>query len=175
MRITSKLFFSVFALCAVALLPPPAAGDSGCGHSKDGGWVQKLRGKVSGKKCHHGKRAHAFWWRSGDVVEKLRLDEGQVSRLDSVEKAYRQKITDAYEKAYEAEGDLHSVMKSPSSTAAQIRAAADKKNRAWMNKKSIKLDMLLEMRETLTPDQREELAIMKKGKRGSCGHKGKKH
>ena len=110
------------------------------------------------------------------MKEVLRLDDSQVSSLDEISKSNRGNVMDAYHNLAEAKIAYKRVKMSGSSTADEIRAAWRAKQEADMEKKAAKLEMFLEMREVLTPDQREEYALMKahkgKGKRG-CGGKKK--
>ena len=191
---TGRFVFYIVALCAMIVVSPPAAiADCGDHHSKKG-WFEKFMGKddhghdhgkhrkCKKKKCHwknQNRSAGMFWWRSSSMKEVLRLDESQVSRLDEISKSHRGKVMDAYHNVAEAKVAYKRVKMSGSSTADEIRAVWRAKHDAKMEKKAAKLEMFLEMREVLTPDQREELALMKahkgksKGKRG-CGGK-KKH
>lgn len=193
---TGKFVCYIIAICAIAVFPHAAV--AGCGdHSGKQGWFEKFKGKWGGedgeyrergehRKCKKKKKCHlkkgmsqAFWWRSSHMAEALRLDEAQIDRLDEIAKFHREKVMAAYDRVSEAKMSYRKVKRSGSSTPDEIRAVWQAKQDAKMEKNAAKLEMFLEMREVLTPDQREELALMKahkgkkKGKR-DCGH-GRKH
>ena len=192
LTLNGKFVCYIVAVCAMIVVSPPAAiADCGDHHSKKG-WFEKFMGKgdrehghdhgkhrkCKKKKCHWKKHsAGMFWWRSSSTKEVLRLDDSQVSLLDEISKSHREKVMDAYNKVAEAKIAYKKVKMSGSSTTGEIRAVWRAKHEAKMEKEAAKLEMFLEMREVLTPDQREELTLMKahkgKGKRG-CGGK-KKH
>ena len=178
---TGRIVCFIIAVCAMTAFAPAAVADCGGDHGSKKGWFQKFWGedddhrhgkcgKCKKKKCHYAKRggkgiSHPFWWRSSAMAEVLRLDEGQVSQLDAIEKSHRGKIMDAYHKVAGAKMAYKKVKMSGSSTAGEIRSAWRAKMDAKREKKSAKLEMLLEMREVLTPDQREELMMIKAHKK----------
>lgn len=141
-----------------------------CGHGKSHG---KSHGKWHGKSAKPG--VYAFWWRSSSMAELLRLDEGQVARLDAVSASYRDTMRKASDKMFEAKWEFRKLMKNPESSAEEIKAAAEVMYRARTEKKRLKLEKKLAMREVLRPEQRNDLYVLKrKGHKKGCGF-GKGH
>ncbi len=107
------------------------------------------------------RRAGPFWWRTSFMAERLSLSEQQISKLDGIAVSYTPRISEAYHEMYEAKLEFNRAVADPESSSKKIKAAADKKYKAWVDKKMIKLDMLLEMRKVLTPEQIRDLTLLK--------------
>ena len=161
-------------LC-VAVVSVPAAQADGGGYSGEKSFFDKVRAKFSGKKC--GKKKTALWWKNSKMVERLELTDEQGESLDGIAESYREKVSEAYETVSEKKNEYKELMASGDATSRQIKAAAEKKYDAARDKKMLKLDMRLEMREVLTPEQRKTLAEIKSKKWGKkkCGGRGGKY
>lgn len=194
--IGKAVFYGIAALCLAAFSPSVSYAD--CPYSKkehkSGGFWSRLSGgghdddkERRGHKKHgcghgygHGKcgkshKMHAFWWRSSSMAEMLRLDEGQVARLDEIHESHRGKMWEASEKAFEAKWEFRKLMRDPESSADDIRNAAEKMYKARTEKKRVKLEKKLAMRDALRPGQIRDMQVLKrKGHKGGCGH-GKGH
>ncbi|WP_462137930.1 Spy/CpxP family protein refolding chaperone [Candidatus Mycalebacterium sp.] len=190
------LYVASAVFCAVVFSPSFSLANEDCPYSKKGG-EKSFRNKITGgdkehggkSGCHKGKYGHgkyghkkyghgkhgmgAFWWRSADMAERLRLSDGQIAQLDEIAASSYEEIADAYEKGAEAKHRFKKVMKNPDSSADEIKAAAKKKYAAMTEKKSARLEMLLAMRDVLTPEQRKDLSVLKHKRRKGCGFEGK--
>lgn len=132
-----------------------------CGHGKS-------HGKWGGMKAKPG--LYAFWWRSSKMAELLRLDEEQVARLDDISASYQDGMRKTYEKVFEAKWEFYKKMRNPESSAEEIRAAAEAMYQARTEKKRLKLEKKLAMREALRAEQINDLYVLKhKGHKKGCG------
>ena len=170
---------------AIMLFPAtsPANGHPSC--SEKGGEKGKSWSGLFKKKNNYGngkdgknhgfkkrKALSAFWWRDSSMAERIRLEDGQIARMDEIADSYMQKLTDSYQLMFDAKSEFHKLMKDPESSDAAIKAAAAKKDEASLRNRQLKLDMVLEMRAELTPQQIQDLAFIKmKGEkwRRGCG------
>ncbi len=191
-------FYIVAVFCMVAFSPSVsyANGDGDCPYSKKGhkseGFWHRLTGKDDGKNGHRHKKCHqkqgksygwsakkpdthVFWWRSSSMAERLRLDEEQVARMDEISDSYHERMRESHNKAVETKWEFQKLMKNPGSSADQIKAAAENMYIAQTEKSLLKLEKKLAMRETLRPEQIEDLSVLKrKGHKKKCGS-GKGH
>lgn len=174
-------------LCALAFSPSLSFAHGHCPYSKKGGeksfWSRITgggeehgekkpgchKGKHGYKKCGHGKRgAGAFWWRSVDMAERLRLTDEQVEDLDEVAASGHDEIAAAYDEVFEAKHRFKKVMRNPESSADEIKAAAEEKYAAMIEKKRARLEMHLAMREIMTDEQIMDLSVLKRKWRKGC-------
>ncbi|QMU56092.1 MAG: hypothetical protein GKS04_02735 [Candidatus Mycalebacterium zealandia] len=184
------LYFASAIFCVAVFSPSFSLADGDCSYSKKGGeksfWSRITGGdKENGehgekrRRCHkdkygHGKRGlDAFWWRSADMAERLRLSDEQIKRLDGIAASSHEKISNAYEKAFEEKQRFRKVMKESGSSADEIKAAAQRKYTAMTEKKHARLEMILAMREVLTPEQRRDFSVLKHKGRKGCGKSGR--
>jgi Spy/CpxP family protein refolding chaperone len=100
------------------------------------------------------ERVHGGWMAG---MERLDLKDEQRDKLRQIRRAGLETMSQKRVAVAQARMDLHDLMREKDASAASLRQAHDKLARARMDLESATFDLRLQMRDVLTPAQREEL------------------
>jgi len=102
-----------------------------------------------------------LWWRDGQVVEELELTSEQVENIETIFQRYKGEIKYFYKQLNEKENKLKKLIENSNSTKEEVMEATDKINILKAAGNKLKVNMFWEIREVLTPKQREQLQLIK--------------
>ena len=97
------------------------------------------------------------WWKHPKIVKELELTNDQVNRIEAVFSSYRPQMIDLDSKLKEKEGKLRDTHRNPNSTREEISRLNDEVEGIRENMRRVRLDMFLQIRDLLTPQQRTKL------------------
>ena len=102
----------------------------------------------------HGKgHGKWLWWKDTSIVEDLKLDDKQKTEIDEISSTYNQKLEEMRPGVDEKREAFREAMGNPGSTREEIMKAYDD---MWNTKYKVKktmIEMKLDIRAVLTPDQ----------------------
>ncbi len=100
------------------------------------------------------------------LMEQLNLTEEQVNELNSIRQKYRPQMEQLWEKMQTIRQDLRQMMQGNTSTA-DIRAKHQEVISLDQQIHNLRFESMLEMRETLTPEQRAQFAELMEERRAA--------
>jgi Spy/CpxP family protein refolding chaperone len=112
----------------------------------------------------------AKWWKDAGVVKELNLTTDQVNLIEEIFNSSKGEITDLNSQLRQKQGDFRSKIEDPNSSRDEVMELNDEVVQLKTKLKRLRLDMLLKIRDVLTPEQRQNLKklrfkeIKKKGK-----------
>ena len=118
-------------------------------------------GKYHGK---YGKKHE--WWGNEEVLKELGVTEEQKARIDGIAQSYKQRLEDLRNQVETYYEEFRASIKDPNSTRDQILARFDQMSKAYADLKRAKLEMSLDMRDVLSPEQRAKLVAIKESYKG---------
>jgi Spy/CpxP family protein refolding chaperone len=108
--------------------------------------------------------AHAYsgekgikWWKNPEIVAELKLTTDQVNRIENVFSYYKRRIVSLDSELGEKEKKLKNAIKNPNSTKEEVLRLSDEVEGIKGELRRLEVTMYLEIREVLTPDQRDRL------------------
>ena len=108
--------------------------------------------------------AHAYpgekgikWWKNPEIVAELKLTTDQVNRIENVFSSYKRRIVSLDSELGEKEKKLKNAIKDPNSTKEEVLRLSDEVEGIKGELRKLEVTMYLEIREVLTPDQRDKL------------------
>ena len=101
------------------------------------------------------------WWKHPQIAKELQLTNDQVNRIEAIFSSYRPQIIDLDSKLKEKEKELKDTRKNPNSTREQISNLSDEVGGIRENMRKVRVDMFLQIRDVLTPQQRAKLEEIK--------------
>lgn len=105
----------------------------------------------------HGGYGSAKWWKDGEVVKELNLTKDQVSLIEQIFNSNKGQIADLHSQLKEKQSEFRSKIEDPNSSRDEVLELNDEVVRLKTKLKRLRLDMLLKIREVLTPEQRQNL------------------
>jgi len=110
----------------------------------------------------HGKHDGKWrWWRDSTVVDELRLSGKQKLRIEQISSSYRDRFEKLRTEIGVKRTSLSEVTKNPYSTRDNILKAYDELWDAKYEMKKAKLELKLDLRDVLNPDQITKLNEIK--------------
>lgn len=104
---------------------------------------------------------HVKWWKNPQIVEELDLSSAQVNRIESIFSSYKGKIVDLNSDLARKEKDLRKAIKNPNSSKEEVLRLSDEVGRIKGGLRRLEVNMYLDIRDVLTPAQREKLQSIK--------------
>lgn len=105
----------------------------------------------------HGVDGSVKWWKDAKVVEKLNLSKDQVSLIEQIFNSDKDQIAELYSQLRQKQSELRSKIEDPNSSRDDVLKLNDEVVQLKTKLKRLRLDMLLKIREVLTPEQRQNL------------------
>lgn len=108
-----------------------------------------------------GKKGGMLWWRNPDVRSQLDLTNEQVDKIESIFQSYKEQIKSFHKDLSIKEEELREANKDPNTSRDKLRKLHDEVFNLRSQGRNIKVEMFLDIRETLTYKQRTELRKLK--------------
>ncbi|HEX9666891.1 MAG TPA: Spy/CpxP family protein refolding chaperone [Thermodesulfobacteriota bacterium] len=110
----------------------------------------------------HGKgHGKWLWWKDPSIVEELKLDDKQKTEIDEISSTYKGKLEEMRPGVDEKRKAFKQAMGNPDSTRDEITKAYDEMWDTKHRMKKVMLEMKLDIRGVLTPDQITKLNQIK--------------
>jgi Spy/CpxP family protein refolding chaperone len=110
---------------------------------------------------HYGKHGSHDWWNKTEVVEQLKLTDQQKSQIEEITSANKEKTENLRAQVKTDKEGLREMMKDPTSTRDQIISKFDQAGEKHGELRKAEFEMLLDIRDVLTPEQRTALYELK--------------
>lgn len=105
----------------------------------------------------HGGYGSAKWWKDAEVVKELNLTEDQVNLIEQIFNSNKGQIADLNSQLKQKQSQFRSKIEDPNSSRDEVLELNDEVVQLKTKLKRLRLEMLLKIREVLTPDQRQNL------------------
>jgi Spy/CpxP family protein refolding chaperone len=105
----------------------------------------------------HGGYGNAKWWKDPEVVKELNLSKDQVNLIEQIFNGNKDQILDLNSQLKQKQSEFRSKIEDPNSSREEVLELNDQVVQVKTKLKRLRLDMLLKIREVLTPDQRQIL------------------
>jgi Spy/CpxP family protein refolding chaperone len=105
----------------------------------------------------HGGYGSAKWWKDAEVVKELNLTEDQVNVIEQIFNSNKGQIADLNSQLKQKQSEFRSKIEDPNSGRDEVLELNDEVVHLKTKLKRLRLDMLLKIREVLTPEQRQNL------------------
>jgi Spy/CpxP family protein refolding chaperone len=102
------------------------------------------------------------WWKNPKIVEELNLSQNQVDRIENIFSLHRVKIINLDNELKSKEAKLRDRIRDPNSDREEILRLADEVEQIKGELRKVEVDMLLQIRDVLTPGQRAKLHEIKR-------------
>lgn len=109
------------------------------------------------------------WWKHPNIAKELELTNDQQNRIEAIFSSYRPQMIELDSKLKEKEGKLRDTRRNPNSTREEISKLNDEVEGIRGNMRRVRVDMFLQIRDVLTPQQRTKLEEIK-SKYGKTRH-----
>jgi len=110
----------------------------------------------------HGKgHGKWLWWKDAAIVEEVKLDDKQKTEINEISSTYKQKLDEMRPGVDEKRNAFREVMGNPDSTRDEIMKAYDDMWDTKYKMKKTMIEMKLDIRAVLTPDQITKLNQIK--------------
>jgi Spy/CpxP family protein refolding chaperone len=110
----------------------------------------------------HGKgHGKWLWWKDTSIVEEVKLDDKQKTEIDEISSTYKGKLEEMRPGVDEKREAFMGAMGNPDSTREEIMKAFDEMWDTKYKMKKAMLEMKLDIRAVLTPDQIKKLNQIK--------------
>jgi Spy/CpxP family protein refolding chaperone len=109
------------------------------------------------------------WWKHPNIAKELELTNDQQNRIEAIFSSYRPQMIELDSKLKEKEGKLRDTRRNPNSTREEISRLNDEVEGIRGNMRKVRVDMFLQIRDVLTPQQRTKLEEIK-SKYGKTRH-----
>lgn len=106
--------------------------------------------------------------RGGDIMEALNLTEAQKDQLQTIRSEYQPRISEQKETLSDAYETLRDMMTDDASSS-EVRRQHQQVQALRQEMSDLRFESMLEMREVLTPEQREEFAELMEDRRAGRG------
>lgn len=107
--------------------------------------------------------------RRGDIMEALDLSQAQKEELQSIRNQYQPRLMEKQEALFEAHQTLREMMIEDNASTSEIRTQHEQVQDLRQEMSDLRFESMLEMREVLTPEQREEFAQLMEERRAGRG------
>ncbi|MGB7292310.1 MAG: Spy/CpxP family protein refolding chaperone [Thermodesulfobacteriota bacterium] len=105
----------------------------------------------------HGGFGSAKWWKDAEVVKELNLTNDQVNLIEQIFNSNKGQIADLNSLLKQKQSEFRSKIEDPNSSRDEVLELNDEVVHLKTKLKRLRLDMLLKIREVLTPEQRQNL------------------
>ena len=105
----------------------------------------------------HGGYGSAKWWKDAEVVKQLNLTGDQVNLIEQIFNSNKGQIADLNSQLKQKQSEFRSKIEDPNSSRDEVLELNDEVVHLKTKLKRLRLDMLLKIREVLTPEQRQNL------------------
>lgn len=105
----------------------------------------------------HGGYGSAKWWKDAKVVKQLNLTGDQVNLIEQIFNSNKGQIADLNSRLKQKQSEFRSKIEDPNSSRDEVLELNDEVVHLKTKLKRLRLDMLLKIREVLTPEQRQNL------------------
>ena len=105
----------------------------------------------------HGGYKSAKWWKDPEVVKELNLTKDQVDLIEQIFNGNKDPIADLYSQLKQKQSEFRSKIEDPNSGRDEVLELNDEVVQLKTKLKRLRLDMLLKIRDVLTPEQRQNL------------------
>jgi len=102
-----------------------------------------------------------FWWRNEDVRKELDLSMEQVQKIEKIFQSFKQQIQFLKDELEAKEDSLRQVLQSPEDSRDEVLHLTNEVEQIKAKGRMMKVDMLLDIREILTSEQRNQLHKIK--------------
>jgi Spy/CpxP family protein refolding chaperone len=106
----------------------------------------------AGQGCGHGHGVWE-WWDNEEITQKINLTEAQAGELQRIYESYKPRLEELGNTYKEKREAFHNVMSNPEADRGAVLSTFDAKSDAGYNAHKAKIEMKLDMRQVLTPDQ----------------------
>lgn len=107
--------------------------------------------------------------RRGDMMEALDLSQAQQDELQSIRNQYQPRLMEKQQALSEAHQTLREMMIDDNASTSEIRTQHEQVQDLLQEMSNLRFESMLEMREVLTPEQREEFAQLMEERRAGRG------
>ncbi len=108
-----------------------------------------------------GIKSKFFWWRNEDVRKELDLSMEQVEKIEDIFQSFKQQIQFLKDELEAKEDSLRHVLQSPEVSRDEVLHLTNEVEQIKAKGRMMKVDMLLEIRQVLTSEQRNQLHEIK--------------
>jgi len=109
---------------------------------------------------------YAKWWKNNEIIEQLGLTSDQGNQIEKIFVSNKGQIIELKSMLKVKQKSLRSLIRDPHSSREEVLILNDEVDRIKSRLKRLRLDMLLKIREVLSPEQRLKLReIRAKGKK----------
>lgn len=109
---------------------------------------------------------YAKWWKNNEIIEQLGLTSDQGNQIEKIFVSNKGQIIELKSMLTVKQKSLRSLIRDPHSSREEVLILNDEVDRIKSRLKRLRLDMLLKIREVLSPEQRLKLReIRAKGKK----------
>lgn len=105
----------------------------------------------------HGGFGSPKWWKDAEVVKELNLTKDQADSIEQIFNSSRGQIADLNSQLKQKQSEFRSKIEDPNSSRDEVLELNDQVVSLKTKLKRLRLDMLLKIREVLTPEQRQNL------------------
>ncbi len=105
----------------------------------------------------HDEDGSVKWWKDAKVVGELNLTKDQISLIEQIFNSDKGQIADLYSQLKQKQSEFRSKIEDPNSSRDEVLELNDQVVRLKTKLKRLRLNMLLKIREVLTPEQRQIL------------------
>ncbi len=103
------------------------------------------------------KNVPGKWWKNKKIVEKLELNNDQVNQIEGIFSSKKGKIRGLDSDLKKKERELNDAIKNPNSSKEDVLRLSNEVEEIRGSMRRVKVDMLLQIREVLKPEQRIKL------------------
>ncbi len=101
------------------------------------------------------------WWKNPQIVSELNLNADQVNSIENIFSSNKGNILSLNSQLMEKERELRKLIRNPNATQQEVLNLTDQVENIKGELRRLEVKMFLEIREVLTPDQREKLHKIK--------------
>ncbi|HEX9830886.1 MAG TPA: Spy/CpxP family protein refolding chaperone, partial [Thermodesulfobacteriota bacterium] len=109
----------------------------------------------------YGQHGSHDWWNKTEVMEQLKLTDQQKSQIEEITSANKEKTENLRALVKTDKEGLREMMKDPTSTRDQILSKFDQAGEKHGELRKAEFEMLLDIRDVLTPEQKTALYELK--------------
>lgn len=105
----------------------------------------------------YGGHRSAKWWKDSEVAKEIHLTKDQIDLIEQIFNSDKEQIVDLNSKLKIKQSNLRSKLEDPNSSRDEVLELNDEVVQLKTKLKRLRLDMLLKIRDVLTPEQRQKL------------------
>jgi Spy/CpxP family protein refolding chaperone len=97
------------------------------------------------------------WWKNKEIVKSLELNNDQVNRIEGIFSSQKGRIKELGSDLRKKERELNDTIRNPNSSNEKVLKLSNEVEEIRGSMRRVKVDMFLQIREVLTPEQRSKL------------------